>query len=114
MTVVELLKNNELNISEILELSIALSDRLNSVIYDDSKVLTGVYQNYQDIHCDNQVFLAERPQPVVKFLKHLTDDKRSKNKEDSKKTYSLCLAIEQLYVTRNRMFIGPLSFSQGL
>ena len=25
-----------------------------------------------------------------------------------------CLAIEQLYVTRNRMFIGPLSFSQGL
>ena len=37
-----------------------------------------------------------------------------KKHQDSRKEYSICLLIEQLYFTHNMKFIGPMSFSQGL
>ena len=81
-------------------------------VYHDSCHLKSAYKDTNNIissDCDS--YLDDRPKVLVEFLRELTGVTSS---NAGRKTYSLCLAIGNIYSLRNLNFIGPNSFSQGL
>ena len=62
---------------------------------------------------DSHTNLMSFYRPLVKLLAGMTDI--SLNSTTSpKKMHALCLAVEQIYYTRNLTFIGPFSFNTSL
>ena len=83
---------------------------LNKNIYNETCDLQGEYKNVEKlISSECETFMANRPNALVEFLQELTC---VSSFNDSRKTYSLCLALE--YSVRNLNFIGSYSFFQGL
>ena len=91
----------------------ALAKSMSKDIKDDMDLLKGKYSKIDKFSSNPADFLQQRPSSLISFLSGLTGIEDVARVE-RKKSYSLCLAVEQIYFINNSNFIGPLSFSHGL
>lgn len=112
--VIKLLRNKTLNESEK---DLILSE-VGKFICDDITNDTKEFSSYKNLDQLSELnvkdFLTSRPNSLVTFLRCCTNIPHTLDNASSKKQYSLCLLIEQLYFVRNNNYIGSFSFSQSL
>lgn len=112
--VTDLVLSGEYNESEMLtKLCGAIGKSLSRTVYKDSQRIHSYQTDLPNLtKLDCKDYLDKRPPALISFLKELTSICSSDR--NSTRLLPLCIGIEQLYKTRNKLFIGPFSFSNGI
>jgi hypothetical protein len=94
----------------------AIGKFLANDVYEDSKRVHLEASKLESLctfmECNK--FLKERPTPLLNFLLGLTGIDDIDNKYNISKLLPLSVGVEQIYKARNKNFIGPLSFGNGV
>ena len=110
--VAKMIQSSEIPQESLVFLCKTVGIVLNRDVYHDSCHLKGAYKDTNNIiSSDRDSYLDDFPKVLVEFLRELTGVTLS---SAGRKTYSLCLAMGNIYSLRYLNFIGPNSFGQGL
>ena len=110
---IKLIHDESISQFEREKLCEALGKSMNLDIYRDSMNLKHSYTNMEKTkEIDSRTYLMSFYRPLVRLLVGMADI--SLNSTTKKKMHALCLAVEQIYYTRNLTFIGTFSFSTSL
>ena len=111
---VNLIKENKITNAEKNILLAALEKSINFDIYNESVDMANAFSNLEETEKSTcGLHIKKFNSSLVSFLVSLTGIDLSKDK-NSEKNYALCLALEQIYYSRNLNFLGPFSFSASL
>jgi hypothetical protein len=112
--VIGLINTGQYESVELEELCSAIGKSLQLMIFKDSQTLHKQYNDLEELsNLDCVDFLRERPKAITAFLREMTNTVRG-SQTSTEKLLPLCIAIEQIYKTRNKVFIGPFSLRNGI